>query len=413
MDESNLNRIASDRPSESRIEASRRPCYVFVLPWDLHHTGGVNQVVSNLYREMLADGELQPLLMVNKWSVIRPIEKVIDGHRAVYVRLWVPWTEAGSFVGLLKWVVASPVWIFDLVRFCRRHRVLAFNFHFADLGVFPIALLRFFRLYRGALIISFHGADLRDARTAGRVERVLWRFVLHSATAIVACSKALAADVSEFAGKMARSVHAIQNGLDIEYFLSNLDRSNGLPKILHNREFILSVATWEWKKGLDVLLRGFAEVRRTNAGIALVLVGRASEAESGLRTLAAELGVANDVLFFESVPHNQIGLFLERAKAFCLPSRAEPFGIAILEAGAYRLPVVASRVGGIPEIIVDGETGLLVEPDDVKALAAALGRVLCDTDLARDLGERLYQRVGGSFSWRRAYKEYFGLLPGR
>ena len=101
---------------------------------------------------------------------------------------------------------------------------------------------------------------------------------------------------------------------------------------------------------------------------------------------------------------------MKQAKTFCLPSRAEPFGIAILEAGAYRLPVVASRVGGIPEIIIDGETGLLVEPDDTRALTAALDRVLSDADLARNLGERLYERVVGDFSWKRAYQQYRTLI---
>lgn len=382
------------------------PSYVFVLPWDLDLTGGVNQVVMNLHREMLLGGEMQPLVMVSRWSAFRPVETVIDERRTVYLRLWSPWTEGGSIVGLLKWVLASPVWISDLLRFCRLHRVLAFNFHFAGLSAFPIALLRFFRLYRGALIISFHGADLRNARGAGRIERTLWRFVLHSATAIVACSKAFAEDVREFAGEAARSVHAVQNGLDIDFFLNNVDRASGLPAVLLNREFILSVATWEWKKGLDSLLRAFAEVKRTNAGLALVLIGRAGGAESGLRTLAVELGIANDVLFLENLPHAQVGLYLEHAKAFCLPSRAEPFGIAILEAGAYRVPVVASCVGGIPEIVIDGETGLLTEPEDVTALVAALGRVLSDTNLARDLGEGLYRRVVKDFSWKRSYREY-------
>lgn len=402
-----------ERSSEMYTGISMRPSYVFVIPWDLRLTGGVDQVVFNLYREALSAGEMQPLVMVSKWSAFRPVETVIEGRRTVYVRLWSPWTESGSIVGLLKWVLTSPVWIFDILSFCRRHRVLAINFHFPSLGVFPFALLRFLRLYRGALVISFHGSDLFDARRAGRIERALWRFVLHSATAIVACSKALAADVTEFAGKSAGCVHAVQNGLNLDYFLSNVERASGLPMDLLNREFILCVATWEWKKGLDILLRAYAEVRRTNAGLALVLIGRAGGAESVLRKLAVELGVANDVLFCESVPHAQVGLYLEHAKAFCLPSRAEPFGIAILEAGAFRLPVVASRVGGIPEIIIDGETGLLVEPDDVKALAAALGRVLRDTDLARDLGERLYRRVAGAFSWRRAYEEYRALVPRR
>jgi glycosyltransferase involved in cell wall biosynthesis len=388
-----------------------RPSFVFVLPWDLHHAGGVNQVVMNLHREMLLAGEIEPLVLINEWTAFRPVEKVVDGRRTVYLRLASPWSDRRPILSVMKWILASPVWIADLLRLCWHHRVVAFNFHYPSLSAFPIALLRSLRLYRGALLISFHGADLLDARKAHGIQRALWRFVLRSATALVACSKAFGADVVEFADKARGRVHVVRNGLNIDYFLENVDRATALPEALINREFVLSVATWEWKKGLDVLLRAFAEVRRTKTDLALVLVGRAGGEESALRALAADLGIGNNVLFFESVPHARIGLFLERAKLLCLPSRAEPSGIAILEAGAYRIPVVASRVGGIPEIVVDGETGLLVEPDDVGALAAALDRALCDTGLARGLGERLYRRVSDSFSWRRAYEEYRALLP--
>lgn len=388
-----------------------KPSYVFVLPWELDLAGGVNQVVANLHREMLAAGEMQPLIMVNSWSALRPAERVIDGRRTVYVRLWSPWSEQRPVAGLLKWVLASPVYLTALRRFFRRHNVVAFNFHYASLAAFPIALLRLFHLYQGELILSFHGADLTTARKGGRIERALWGFVLDNTTAIVACSRALAADVREFAGARGGRVRAVLNGLDIDRFVSSIDRASGLPPGLRDREFILSVATLEQKKGLDVLLRAFADVRRANPGLALALLGRSHGAEADLRALANELNVSDDVFFCNKVPHPQVGLFLERARAFCLPSRSEPFGIAILEAGAYRLPVVASRVGGIPEIIVDGETGLLVEAGDSEALACALNRVLRDRDLARNLGARLYDSVRSNLSWRRAYQEYRTLVP--
>jgi glycosyltransferase involved in cell wall biosynthesis len=394
-------------------ENSLRPSYVIAVPWDLNYGGGVNEVVINLYRETLSAGEMRPLVMVNEWSAFRPIETLSDGRRIVYFRLWSPWPEPGSIVRLLKWILASPVYLSNLLRFCRRHHVVAFNFQYASLGAFPIALLRFFRLYRGALILTFQGLDLHAARRAGGIERALWRFVLNCTTAVVACSRALAAEVSEFAGKTSSFVHAIHNGVDIDHLMCNVDRTTGLPAALRDREFILSVATFEHKKGLDVLLRAFAEVRRTNPGLALVLVGRSSHAESELRTLASNLSVADDVFFCANIPHPQVSLFLERAKVFCLPSRSEPFGIAILEAGAYRLPVVASRVGGIPEFVVDGETGILVEPGDAEALACALNRILANTQLAHDLGERLYRRAATDLSWRRAYNQYRALLPQR
>ena len=110
--------MTSDPSPEVGKTTSRQPGYVFVLPWDLHHTGGVNQVVVNLHREMLLAGEIEPLILVSKWSAFRPVEKVIDGRRTAYVRLWPLWTKRASIVGVLKCVLASPVWIFDLLRLC-------------------------------------------------------------------------------------------------------------------------------------------------------------------------------------------------------------------------------------------------------------------------------------------------------
>lgn len=390
---------------------SVRPSYVLVLPWSLGSAGGVNQVVRNLYREIYTANELQPLILVQDWPALRPIEGMVDGRRTVRLRLWSPWQESRSISGLLKWILMAPLFLTDLLLFCRRHRVVAFNFHYPSLSAFPIAVLRFLGLYRGALILSFHGTDLRTARGVGRIERALLKWVLRRATAIVACSQGFAADVADFADQRGKDrVHAIYNGLDIDHFVGAVDRTIALPAELRDRRFVLSVSTFDDKKGLDVLVRAFVDVRRANPGLALALVGGAGSAEPDLRALAGKLGIAEDVFFFQNLPHTQVGLFLERAAAFCLPSRTESFGIAILEAGAYRLPVVASDIGGIPEIVIDGETGLLVEPGDPTALASALNRVLADGAFARDLGEGLRRRVADRFSWSRAYEEYRALV---
>lgn len=392
-----------------------KPSYAFVIPWDLHHAGGVNQVVLNLYRQMLAAGEMQPLIMVNRWSAARPVEEVVDGHRVVYLRMRSPWPEGGSVVDVLKWLLTAPVSLIRLLRFARRHRVAAFNLHFASLEAFPVAVLRLLRLYRGDLILSFHGLDLTAAWREPRIARALWKLVLRQTTAVVACSQAFASEVAAFTAKQPTRISVVRNGLDIDHFLSQVDRrsdngTDALPAELLHREFILSVATFEPNKALDVLLRAFARVRRAspppNDNLALVLVGRSAEAEGDLRALAAELGLARDVFFCVNVPHAQVGLFFERAKVFCLPSRYEPFGIAILEAAAYHLPVVATRIGGIPEIVTDGTHGLLVESENPDALAQALQRVLSDPGLARTLADRLYDRVVKDFRWERAYDEY-------
>ena len=98
------------------------------------------------------------------------------------------------------------------------------------------------------------------------------------------------------------------------------------------------------------------------------------------------------------------------AAVFCLASRAEPFGIVLLEAGAFRCPVVATAVGGIPEILEQEVTARLVPPDDPAALATQLRRSLCEAEGARRLAEALHERVLSEFSWRNAHRAYMRLV---
>jgi glycosyltransferase involved in cell wall biosynthesis len=99
------------------------------------------------------------------------------------------------------------------------------------------------------------------------------------------------------------------------------------------------------------------------------------------------------------VPHHELAPLYERAAVVAVPSHREGFGVACAEAMAHGRPVVASAVGGLLDLVVDGETGLLVPPRDVAALRAALERLLGDANLRRRLGDAGRERVREHFSW--------------
>lgn len=391
---------------EPRAKAS----WVFVVPWDVTLAGGVNQVVLNLFRQMRSSGDLRPLIMVAGWSPLWPVEKDVEGRPTTFLSLRAPWLGERSILAPLKWLLLAPLQLSSLMRLVKRHRVAAFNFHYPSLGAFSVALLRWLHLYRGALILSFHGSDLRSAEQGDRISRAIWRFVLRRTTAVVATSRRFADDVVRFVGDAPCRVTAIHSGLDIDHFLASQELSVSLPDGLAAHDFIVCVANWQPVKGIDVLLRAFAARSRARPGIALALLGRPGAASDELRALARELRISDTTWFLENVPHAHVGAFLKRARLLCLPSRSESFGIVLLEAGAYSLPIVASRVGGIPEIVNDGESGLLVPPDDVAALSQAIERVLADPDLASRLGHNLNRRVVADFSWTRAYQQYRALV---
>jgi glycosyltransferase involved in cell wall biosynthesis len=123
-----------------------------------------------------------------------------------------------------------------------------------------------------------------------------------------------------------------------------------------------------------------------------------------LRRLAADLGIADRVRFIGEQP--QVADVLAALDVFVMPSRHEGLGVAVLEAMAMSLPVVASAVGGIPEVVKPRETGLLVPPDDPAALAAALNELLRDVEKAKRMGVAGRERVLAEFSMEEMASRY-------
>jgi glycosyltransferase involved in cell wall biosynthesis len=138
----------------------------------------------------------------------------------------------------------------------------------------------------------------------------------------------------------------------------------------------------------------------------LALVGSDGGICHELRDLARQLGVSDHVVFCGEVPHSQMHAYYQSARVLCLPSREEPFGIVLLEAGAFRCPIVTTSVGGIPEILTDGVNARLVPPDDPSELAAQLEHLLDDRGECARLSGALFEHVRTRFSWEAAHHAY-------
>jgi len=157
-------------------------------------------------------------------------------------------------------------------------------------------------------------------------------------------------------------------------------------------------------KGHDVLMRSLALVRAHVPDVEWVVIGE-GPLRSDLEELARSHGVEDSVRFLGSVSDEQRDSWLQRADLLAMPSRlpgaglaGEGFGIAYLEAGAFGKPVVAGNQGGAVDAVMDGETGLLVDPTDPVAVGEAITRLLLDKELARRLGRAGAERAQ-SFAW--------------
>jgi L-malate glycosyltransferase len=157
-------------------------------------------------------------------------------------------------------------------------------------------------------------------------------------------------------------------------------------------------------KAHDILVRALARLRDQGVRLLMLAVGDGPE-RPNIEALAAELGLGKERLrllgFRSDVPD-----LLGAADFFVLPSRMEGLPLAALEAMAQRLPVVTTRVGGIPEVVFDGEHGLLVPSDDPDALAAAMGKLANDEGLRAALGQAAAARARDDFSFERMTDKY-------
>lgn len=205
--------------------------------------------------------------------------------------------------------------------------------------------------------------------------------ILRSADAVTAISAALR-ERAESLGR--KDVMIIPNGIPEAAIHESLLRMQRLPGR------VLFVGRLEPMKGVDTLLTAFAKLSHSNSQFPnahLRIIGDGSERQN-LEVLAEKLGIADHVQFVGFIPADRIYDEFAQAEIFCGLSRSEALGNVFLEAQAAGCAVIGTTVGGIPEIIKDGATGLLVPPDDVAAARSALGKLLRDLKLRHDLAER-------------------------
>jgi glycosyltransferase involved in cell wall biosynthesis len=166
---------------------------------------------------------------------------------------------------------------------------------------------------------------------------------------------------------------------------------------------VVTVANLRAEKGHDVLIDAAVEVLRRMPAAHFDLVG-AGPLLSSLRARAAARGVSGAFSFLGH--QDDVAARLGEADMFALPSRSEAFPNAVLEAMAAGLPIVATNVGGIPELIEDGRTGLLVPPEDPMALADRLCRLMADPSLGARLGAAARADVDGRYSFDRMVRGF-------
>ena len=285
---------------------------------------------------------------------------------------------------------------------------------------FPGLLVR--RAHGIPLVLTVHSLEplrpWKREQLAGGYDVSSWieRTALESADAVVAVSRETREDVLRLFDVRPERVHVIHNGIDADFYRPDpgtdaLVRHGVDPSV----PYVLFVGRITRQKGIIHLVRA---IRHLDPGIGVVLCAGqpdtaeiAAEMEAGVAGARAER--PNVVWIGEMVSREDARQLYSHAAVFCCPSVYEPFGIINLEAAACETPVVASAVGGIPEVVVDGETGLLVpvelRPDDPMSpidpdrfelnLAGAINALMADSATRQVMGRAARRRAVERFSW--------------
>jgi L-malate glycosyltransferase len=270
-----------------------------------------------------------------------------------------------------------------LRRWLRAHRPHLLHAHYAS-GYGTTAMLAGWH----PTLLSVWGSDVYEFPYQNRLKGWLLRRNLRFADALASTSQAMAQQVRRLwpgAGEIALTPF----GVDLQRF-EPAPRAAGPVTI----GTVKSLAP---AYGIDVLLRAFARFAAASDARLLIVGDGPQRAE--LQVLAHQLNIADRVQWAGAVPHAAVPAWLQRLDVYVAASREESFGVAVVEAMACGVPVVVSDAGGLPEVVMAGESGLVVSRDDPAALAAALQRLLDDASLRQRLGRAGRARAQAAYAW--------------
>jgi glycosyltransferase involved in cell wall biosynthesis len=231
-------------------------------------------------------------------------------------------------------------------------------------------------------IVSAWGSDVMDFPHKSYFHKRMLRYNFGKANIVLATSNAIETIVNAMSSVETRR---IPFGIDTEIF-----KPMQVERMFPNNSIVIgTIKSLEIIYGIDILIKAFKITVEKNSGIdlRLLLVGGGTR-EADLKALVKEQGLEAKVVYTGKVEYSLVPEYHNRMDIFVNVSRNESFGVAVLESSASGKPVIASNIGGLKEVVLDGETGILVAPENVEATAAALSKLVGDKMLRDTMGAK-------------------------
>ena len=269
----------------------------------------------------------------------------------------------------------------------------------------PIAALRYARRNKKPLVVTYH-MDA-EANWGGIVRRTgvffyntfLLKSILSKAASVTTPSQNFL-DSSKFLTVYKDKVTVVPNGIDADSFIIPYSKEECRKKLglADESSILLFVGALSPHKNPEVIIRAIPALKHNIKNIRLLFVGE-GVLKNQLQKISRELGVEDQVTFLDFIDNQEHKAMLYKsADVFVLPSTQESFGIVILEAMACGIPVVATTVGGITNLVQDGQTGLLVPPQNSEILTKTIEKLLGDFRLRQKLAEE-GKKLVWNYSW--------------
>jgi glycosyltransferase involved in cell wall biosynthesis len=298
-------------------------------------------------------------------------------------------TKNGSFLKL-AYMTALP----RFMKFISGYKPTILHAHSASSYGF-IGTLSGFHPY----FISVWGSDVEIFPKKSFVHKKILNYSLSKADALFSTSKFMGETTANYTDK---PIKVLNFGVDLEMFKT-------MPvKSLFNKEDIVigTVKTLDYSYGIENLIRAFAELKKKypSLPLKLLLVGGGGMIDL-LKEQVNQFGLAEHTVFTGLIPFSETPLYHNMMDIEIFPSLREGFGVSIVEASACEKPVVASNVGGIPEIVDDGITGFLIPPGNLELLVYTLEKFILSPELRAKFGKAGRERVKKLFDWNKNLDE--------
>jgi phosphatidyl-myo-inositol dimannoside synthase len=376
---------------------------LFVTDKFMPQRGGTQVIFDRIYRELSLQGQDQVTVLTREFGGAAEYDRTCPFrvHRVPFVdvpKLRMPWL----------WLTLG-----------RAARQLTGNEAFTEIhaGQCPETAWVARSVARQLAVPYLVHTFAEEIQRYSRIARPLVRVTLQDAYAVTTISQYTRARLREL-GVRAERIQLMYPGVDptrtSEEELKRLRLRHGIT----SGPVLLTVCRLIRRKGVDRVLSALPALLRRHPDLVYLIVGGGRE-ERRLRRLAEELGVMPHVRFIGSVPPSETPAYYDLCDLFVMPNYELPngdvegFGIVFLEANARCKPVVGGCSGGTQDAILDGETGRLVDGNDIRGLTDVLSDLLANPDQCRNLGEQGRERVHREFTWESTSRQFEAAMARR